>query len=797
MALDYFTTLVSSVDAERFLSSGRLMINCIQHQMSSGIFQSQMAIGSWFCTPLLPHLSTLNGWPGSTHQKPCPSKHPITWWLCTRNVPDPTGPDCSASTWDHSTSTSERHTERSGVLADNGESRSVPEIFGAPWRWETIIDGLPFIAIGYHQFRFCDSFEFEGMLFIDRCFVLFSPWGNLIIPLLRAAAISSTIATVIASSNTVRDEYQSWPPDPFNPSSPSPTSVRPDRPRIIAPAYKWEVLPSIIQTNPYLHKWNNTIFGDAQKYYDQPVKSYFVDGGNGVLDIAREIKMRVKAWAYVYRITKDTKWVDRTWIELQNAAGNGTSPFGDPGNNWYTAHFLDVAEFTSAFAIGYDWMYDAWNPHQRDSIMWSIINLAVIGDDPTGTAETMLSLTVPNSKKNCVLAPSSDGTWSETPNYWYFGTTAHSEMSSALLTATGNTYDLVDPKFAMTALYHMHVSAPTGQFDYGDTGPNKFSTTANSMMFYGSYFKEPRYLLFQRDRVDVGEPWSMFWYDPSVRGAFWNDMPFDHYFDDDLDQWAAMRSNWPTTHGDLDAGTFVLDAMGQRWAGELGNGDYLSEGYFSSEGQDSHRWLYYRKRTEGQNTLVVNNDNQNVWAQPTVKYDSTGDRQGLDYDYIPGTNSTAFFVTDLTGTYNGQRIKRGVRLINGRKQVLLQDDLLDVTQSVEWRMHTNATIAIENGGQTAMLTLGGQTMQVQLLNPGAGVGFSIKDAVRAPTDPALPPNQADQPNPGVKVLCVSLAPGKTQSLQVLFSPQWPGMSVSDLRLPPHVHLDDWSLTSHN
>jgi hypothetical protein len=109
----------------------------------------------------------------------------------------------------------------------------------------------------------------------------------------------------------------SWPVDSFKPSNPSATSVRPDRPRIIAPAYKWEALPALIQTDPYLKGWNNTIFSNAQTYYDEPVKVYFVDGGNGVLDIAREIKMRIKAWAYAYRISKDTKWVDRAWRELQ------------------------------------------------------------------------------------------------------------------------------------------------------------------------------------------------------------------------------------------------------------------------------------------------------------------------------------------------------------------------------------------------------------------------------------------------------------------------------------------------
>ncbi|CUA75984.1 hypothetical protein RSOLAG22IIIB_01988 [Rhizoctonia solani] len=59
MALDYLTAPASSVDAERAFSSGRLMINHLQHQVSSQTFQSQMAIGSWFGTPLLPNLHTV------------------------------------------------------------------------------------------------------------------------------------------------------------------------------------------------------------------------------------------------------------------------------------------------------------------------------------------------------------------------------------------------------------------------------------------------------------------------------------------------------------------------------------------------------------------------------------------------------------------------------------------------------------------------------------------------------------------------------------------------------------------
>ena len=104
-------------------------------------------------------------------------------------------------------------------------------------------------------------------------------------------------------------------------------------------------------------------------------------------------------------------------------------------------------------------------------------------------------------------------------------------------------------------------------------------------------------------------------------------------------------------HGDLDCGDFVLDALGTRWAGELGSGDYLSTGYFDSEAQNATRWLYYRKRTEGQNTILVDQQNQDVTANPKMKYDSSGTAQGSSTIFKPSSDSTSFVVFDLTSAY--------------------------------------------------------------------------------------------------------------------------------------------------
>lgn len=135
---------------------------------------------------------------------------------------------------------------------------------------------------------------------------------------------------------------------------------------------------------------------------------------------------------------------------------------------------------------------------------------------------------------------------------------------------------------------------------------------------------------------------------------------------------------------------------------------------------------------------------------------------------------------------------RGIRLLNTRKQVLLQDEI-ESSASIQWRMHTNATVSID--GDQITLTLDGQTMIMQVLNAPSGINISTSAATRLSTDPALPEDQTDQANPGVTVVTMDL-PAGSYTLEVLFNPQWSGMSSSDFVSPSSVALKDWSLTSH-
>lgn len=297
--------------------------------------------------------------------------------------------------------------------------------------------------------------------------------------------------------------------------------------------------------------------------------------------------------------------------------------------------------------------------------------LAIVDRDPTGRAQRIINLTVPNARLNCVQGASADGTWTEGPNYWYFGVNAAGEMSSALRSAYGDDRGLAtaDAGFAQTSAYHMYVQGMTSLFNYGDHGPNKFATTANSLMYWSTVFGQPQYSLYQRDRSDAPEPFSMFWYDPATTGTWWDGLAIDKHFDSATTEWATGRSSWASNdgtywamkagqipshqnHGNMDIGDFVIDAMGQRFFGDLGSGQYLAPGYFNGDDkQDGTRWLYYNTRTEGQNTILINNANQQISATPSAQFGSSGTKQGAAPSFNLSSTDTAFFTMDMSGAY--------------------------------------------------------------------------------------------------------------------------------------------------
>ncbi|SGZ33803.1 BQ5605_C041g11992 [Microbotryum silenes-dioicae] len=285
---------------------------------------------------------------------------------------------------------------------------------------------------------------------------------------------------------------------------------------------------------------------------------------------------------------------------------------------------LKVYQDPDGAAEGYSW----WRlqPGNWDCVCTNGLimgALAIANEDTTGIAAKVLAYATANSAEVCAMAVQADGTWTETPNYW---------LNTGLLTS--------NPSQNLSSAYHMYV---TGQklFDYGNW-TEEVHATANGLC--STVINSTSCMPSSTGPRDAPEPMAMFWYNPQTTGSWWDNLALDHHFSNATDDWASMRSSWTDnngtyvamkagnltghqTHGDLDIGDFVMDALGQRWAGENGNGQYLANGYFTTEAQDGARWTYYQKGTQGQNTIMINEANQNVLAAPALVFDTTSEAQ--------------------------------------------------------------------------------------------------------------------------------------------------------------------------
>jgi len=201
-------------------------------------------------------------------------------------------------------------------------------------------------------------------------------------------------------------------------------------------------------------------------------------------------------------------------------------------------------------------------------------------------------------------------------------------------------------------------------------------------------------------------------------------------------------------HTHLDLGSFVLDGLGQRWASDLGPGNYGLPGYFGAE-----RWRYYRTGTAGHNTLSFVGENQLVEAHAPL----------TAFHNAPGLS---FVIADLGAAYGvaDAGIRRGLAMLDGQRFVIQDEIGGDKPQAVRWAMHTRATVALDaNAPATMTLRQGGETLAARIVAP-AGARFALASAT---------PPSPQQPNDGVSKVVIDLdavASGTPRQLVVVLAP---------------------------
>ncbi len=537
---------------------------------------------------------------------------------------------------------------------------------------------------------------------------------------------------------------------------------------------------------------------------DAPIKR--IKTGRRLLGQSRRCIQRTVTLSMAYHLTGKTKYAERCEKEML-----AVSDFSD----WNPSHFLDVAEMTFALAIGYDWLYNKLSEDSRTKIREAIVEkgvslpfttrhkgwvrsrnnwgqvchggltagaLAVLEDEPDLTARTVHNALHNVTYSMAAYAPK--GSYPEGPGYWSYGTSYNVLLIAVLESTMGTDFGLTKaPGFSKTGQYLGLMTGPSGKFfNYSDGGAGR--RTQPALFWFADRYDRPDWLLGEYERVkrDVKRmkrssssgrffPFLLLWMKDSEEPSDIR-MPLHWYSESDTPV-TVHRSSWTdpdavflgvkagspsANHGQMDIGSFVLDADGVRWAMDLG-----AEGYHGIESrgmnlwnrsQDSDRWTIFRQSNEGHNTLVIDGKLQVARGKaPVIQFS--------DDPKFPHT------VVDLTPVYKGQAksIHRGFVLLPSR-EVLIQDELsgLKPGSRIRWGMITPSKPG-DPDGDRLKLRQGDASMSLAILSAGKDKNWKIINT-------AKPRNEWDSPNRGTCMAAFETVAPKSGklTLSVLLTP---------------------------
>ena len=569
--------------------------------------------------------------------------------------------------------------------------------------------------------------------------------------------------------------------------------------------------PRLFITDTQLTKIKRNISSDKalQSYYNAMLKK--ADGildntpvkrqktGIRLLGVSRNCLDRVIHLSASYRLTKKQAYLNRAETELLAAAA-----FTD----WNPSHFLDVAEMTTALAIGYDWLFNDLPDKSRKIIAAAILKkgiepslkhkgwayggnnwnqvcnggivtgaLAIMEDHPQ-LAQDMVHRAV-NGVQVVMKHYEPDGAYPEGPGYWVYGTSYNVVLFAAIESVLGTDFNLSKaPGFARCAEYFLHVAGPTGRyFNYPDSGSKGGFTPA--VFWFAQKYDDPSLAWYQhqfwRDASENDpsqlvrsrlSPLLLAWYrtgqavpqDLSWLGRGTNSVAmFRSSWSDPDAAYLAIKGGSPSvSHGHMDVGTFVIDADGLRWAADLGPESYHKiESLGMSlwgRSQNAQRWKIFRYNNLSHSTLVVNDQHQIV----------TGDAPVIRYS---DDKSFPHVVFDMSNLYKGQLTQalRGASLLP-TGQIIIQDEFkaTDKPASVRWAMVTPADVSIQSD-KVALLKQKGKTMRFEVLTD---------QKIRLRTYSTETKEDYDAKNPGTRMIGfeVSLSADESAQTTVVMTP---------------------------
>ena len=554
-------------------------------------------------------------------------------------------------------------------------------------------------------------------------------------------------------------------------------------PRLFATAGEFEALKARAASDEYVKMGAEHVRELADGLLDAKPVARVVEGRR-LLAVSRKALYRINTLAMAYRLYGRKEHLDRAIAELRAVCAF---------ENWNPSHFLDVAEMSLAVATGYDWLYaemdeatrkeiasglrrhgleasvkhqgwgrarNNWGQVCHAGILSAALALAEENPEETGRFVQRCVDHITHSMK--ALAP--NGSYPEGPSYWNYGV-EFNFVAIALLEGTlGSDFGLTsEPGFKETCAYPDLVTGPSGMtFNYADGGSGR--GTCPVAWWFAKRFNRPeilpyfeqaayrRYCTERRTRKGKSEPlhannrmfaYGLFYVQTPAAGQkvtlplVWNaggPVPITvqrSSWDDATAMFVGLKGGSPSAnHGHMDAGSFILEAQGVRWAIDLGAESYhkiesLGMNLWSMS-QESDRWKIYRLGTSSHNELMLDG------CQQLVK--------GFGKVLEVREEAPSAVTLDLSSLYTNatQVVRRGVMAADGRSYEL-KDAVagLRAGAPIRWALTTRA--AVEVKGDEVVLRQNGKTLRMTMCG-----------ALTAPWEvkPAQGPNSYDSANKG-------------------------------------------------
>ncbi len=563
-------------------------------------------------------------------------------------------------------------------------------------------------------------------------------------------------------------------------------------PRLMLKDMDLGFLKASYEDDPVLQKCWKDVQEDADAYLKRPPLVYRKIGPR-LLSVSRDCLGRIYALALAYRWTGEDKYAARAKENLLQVCA-----FQD----WNPSHFLDVAEMSHAVGVGYDWLYGYLDEQTRSAIRQALIEkglkpglevyakngwwvtseynwnqvcnggmivgaLAIAETDPS-YAERIVPLAV-KSLPVALKSYGPDGAWGEGPGYWNYATSYTAYGLTALDTALGSTFGLLDiDGLSKAGHFPIYTAGPTGLYlNLADVGERSARRPMPCMFWLARTFHNPMYAQSEHGQLAnrAASAAHLVWYTARPPSRAVRNKPLDYYFRGPVEV-VTMRSAWDdpnalflgikagynqVNHGHLDLGNFELDALGVRWARDLGSDNYNLDGYWEAK-RGGQRWSYYRLNSASHNIVMLSGASQDPLAKSS-------------FTKTEINTARPVAVVNLTEAYKGfaGSAARGITMIEDRRAVVVQDEFkMKKPCDVAWGLTTDAEINVQQG-TAAVLKLKGKELTARLLSPKNAV-FTVESAEQQPPQ---------ERNTGVRRLIVKLPQASGDvCIAVLFSPAW-------------------------